>query len=299
MIKRSLLLLVASAFALTLLFSPGGEDAADAGVVLVGMDAMSLDMEITGNTATVIGANNTCIHADPGTQLDFDVTADNIPATNKMLAFNGTISFSGAALSIQAADINYKLGALAGSNLLNGSEPVPDNSGIWSVAAADIGSPGTTEEAGDGVLARITVEVDGSLTAGLYNMALTSGSHFNPNNDPFPATALNGGRIAVGTSTCTDPFEQGDVDCNNLVNSIDALKVLRSNASLSVAQTEPCANIGTSASPDIGNVIGNVDCSTSGVNSIDALKILRFNASLPYTQTNPCVDIGQTTQDII
>jgi hypothetical protein len=35
----------------------------------------------------------------------------------------------------------------------------------------------------------------------------------------------HGGRISVGTSTCADPFKQGDVDCNNLVNSIDALKI--------------------------------------------------------------------------
>ena len=294
MIKRSLLLLVASAFALTLLFSPGGEQAANAGVS-PSMDAMSLDFVTTGNTASAIGANDDCIQAAAGAMVDIDVTADNIPTTNKLFGFYGTIAFSGAALTIQTVDIDFKIGVLAGSSPLDASGALPDSSGAWTVSAADLTTtPEASSESGDGVLARVTVEVNGALTSGLYNMALTFGTHTDPNNDTWDATVLNGGRIAVGTSTCADPFKQGDVDCNNLVNSIDALKVLRSNASLPVAQTEPCANIGTGASP---NQMGNVDCSTTGVNSIDALKVLRFNASLAYTQTNPCVDIGETIVD--
>lgn len=35
----------------------------------------------------------------------------------------------------------------------------------------------------------------------------------------------------------------GDVDCNGIVNSVDALKVLRFVAGLSVNQTEPCPDI--------------------------------------------------------
>src|SRR5207253_2947139 len=35
----------------------------------------------------------------------------------------------------------------------------------------------------------------------------------------------------------------GNVDCSNAVNSADALKVLRFAAGLSVAQTEPCADL--------------------------------------------------------
>jgi hypothetical protein len=42
------------------------------------------------------------------------------------------------------------------------------------------------------------------------------------------------------------PF--GDVDCSNGVNLVDALKVLRHVAQLTVSQTEPC--------PDIGDALG-------------------------------------------
>jgi hypothetical protein len=36
----------------------------------------------------------------------------------------------------------------------------------------------------------------------------------------------------------------GDVDCSGSVTSVDALKVLRFVALLSVSQTEPCPDIG-------------------------------------------------------
>jgi hypothetical protein len=69
----------------------------------------------------------------------------------------------------------------------------------------------------------------------------------------------------------------GNADCNQAISSIDALKILRYSAALSVAQSEPCK--------DIGEVIGSgfkqgdVDCNGS-INSIDALKILRAVALL-------------------
>jgi hypothetical protein len=67
---------------------------------------------------------------------------------------------------------------------------------------------------------------------------------------------------------------------------VDSLKVLRYVAGLSVAQTEPCADIGTEAP-----VWGDVDC-TGAVNSVDALKLLRYVAALSVSQTEPCLDIG-------
>jgi DNA-binding beta-propeller fold protein YncE len=79
---------------------------------------------------------------------------------------------------------------------------------------------------------------------------------------------------------------QGDVDCNGDVNAVDALKLLRSNAGLSVTQTEPCPGIGT-----LTPKFGDVDCNNA-VSSVDALKVLRDNAGLSVSQTNPCADIG-------
>jgi hypothetical protein len=86
------------------------------------------------------------------------------------------------------------------------------------------------------------------------------------------------------------PNAFGNVDCGGGINSIDALKILRHNASLSVAQTEPCEDIEVDTLPN-GELQGDVDCS-GGVDAIDALKLLRNNAALPVAQNEPCPNIG-------
>ena len=79
---------------------------------------------------------------------------------------------------------------------------------------------------------------------------------------------------------------QGDVDCSQHVDSVDALKELRHIAGLSVSQNQPCPVIGE-GSPKFGDV----DCDGT-VSAVDALKVLRFVAGLGVSQTEPCTDIG-------
>jgi hypothetical protein len=96
---------------------------------------------------------------------------------------------------------------------------------------------------------------------------------------------VTGGQVTVGSP---DPGERvnGDVDCNGAVNSVDALKVLRFVAQLSVAQGPDCPEIG-SGTP----LFADVDCS-GGVNSVDSLKLLRHVASMPVVQPGGCAGIG-------
>ena len=82
-------------------------------------------------------------------------------------------------------------------------------------------------------------------------------------------------------------YTQGDVDCDDDVDSVDALKQLRHVAGLTVPQTEPCPDIGT----EVASLFGDVDCD-GDVDSVDALKVLRHVASLSVSQTDPCSDIG-------
>jgi hypothetical protein len=86
------------------------------------------------------------------------------------------------------------------------------------------------------------------------------------------------------------PSSFGNVDCGGGINSVDALKVLRYAAGLSVSQTEPCADIGVDTLPN-DELQGDVNCSNS-VNSVDALLLLRYGAGLLITQSEPCPDIG-------
>jgi hypothetical protein len=80
----------------------------------------------------------------------------------------------------------------------------------------------------------------------------------------------------------------GNVDCSDNTNSVDALKVLRNNAGLSVSQEEPCQNIGLNL--DGGGIMGDVDCS-GGVSSVDSLKIQRAVAGLSVSQPGGCPPI--------
>ena len=85
------------------------------------------------------------------------------------------------------------------------------------------------------------------------------------------------------------PGAFGNVNCTGGINSVDALLVLRSNAGLPVAQSEPCEDIDKDSLPN-GELQGDVDCSND-VNSVDALKLLRYSAGLSVAQTEPCPNI--------
>ena len=80
---------------------------------------------------------------------------------------------------------------------------------------------------------------------------------------------------------------QGDVDCDDDNDSVDALKQLRYVAQLTVLQNEPCPDISTT----VASLFGDVDCDDD-VDSVDALKVLRFVAQLSVIQNDPCPDIG-------
>jgi hypothetical protein len=122
-----------------------------------------------------------------------------------------------------------------------------------------------------------------SVTASATGTVAADGNSFS-GTWTAPDYGLNGtfqGMRPVGADL------QGDVDCNGAVNSVDALKVLRSVAQLSVVREAGCPVIGANVPP----LFGDVDCS-NGVSSVDALKILRFVASLPVEQSDSCTRIG-------
>ena len=87
----------------------------------------------------------------------------------------------------------------------------------------------------------------------------------------------------------------GNVDCSGPasgVGSVDALKVLRHNAGLSVTQNEPCLDIGQprALAPPDNRLMGDVDCS-GGLNAVDALKILRAVAGLAVAKPPECPEV--------
>ncbi|HET8945053.1 MAG TPA: hypothetical protein VFO59_09755, partial [Dehalococcoidia bacterium] len=173
---------------------PGGNAAADAG----GMEAMSLDMDVAGNTATSLGPWDGCVEARPGDLLTLDVTALNIPASAPMIGFTFVVGYQEAVVRVESQDARFLLAANAGSALLNLSEATPDQdfNDSWEANALDIS--GTPAESGSGILSRLGVTVGRDAPNGQYVLMLMSGYYLDDLNEyGFPKT-LNAATIAVG-----------------------------------------------------------------------------------------------------
>ena len=79
----------------------------------------------------------------------------------------------------------------------------------------------------------------------------------------------------------------GDVDCSGAVNAVDALKLLRHVAGLSVDQSGDCSDIGTGDT----STFGDVNCD-GNITAVDTLFVLRFVAGLPVNLPQGCRPVG-------
>ena len=164
-----------------------------------GMDAMSIDMDVAGNTATSLGPRDNCVVAAPGATVTLDVTAQNIPVTNPMIGFTFVLTYPPAVASVTAGDPGFLLASTAGSSLLDASEPTPDTDGAYNGAAIDLSTPDAAE-VGSGVLMRITMPVHPQAPAGQYILGLTFAAHADPQNEVRPPDVLNHAYLAVNSS---------------------------------------------------------------------------------------------------
>jgi len=185
-----------------------------------GMDATSLDFDPAGNTATTLGsredcaiiANNGVLDADEDSvdAVEVDITAINIPAANRMIAFGATVGYSEANLTIESASVQFLLAANSGSSVGSFGEPLPDQNGdnFWSSSAADSGNG--VAESGSGVLTRFTVKADAGAAAGAYPVSLMDTGHVDSGGNGYPADQTMGGFIAVDAA-CPGITQEADV----------------------------------------------------------------------------------------
>lgn len=171
-----------------------------------GMDAMSVDVDVTGNTATSLGPLDSCVEARPGDVVAVDVTALNIPAATAMIAFSYRIQYDESRVWVETQDHQFLLAANPGSGVLNASEPTPDQNfdNEWAATAADLSNSGVVpSEYGSGVLSRLTISVSRSATEGMYGLTLTAAGHVDSMNEAYVPDALNNAVIAIGMSCPT------------------------------------------------------------------------------------------------
>lgn len=180
---------------------PGGAGAADG----QGMSAMLIDMDPFSppvNTSTSLGPNETCarinvngaLDADEDVEADtlvIDVTAHDIPRAAAMIAYNYSLRYDEAALTVQSEvfddpAINILM-SNPGSNLFNPTDPVPDVDGTnaWNASMIDVGDvPG---ESGSGVLTRLAMSSDRAAATGTYMLSLAFTVHLDlPGGAYFP-----------------------------------------------------------------------------------------------------------------
>ena len=119
-------------------------------------------------------------------------------------------------------------------------------------------------------------------------------SHLGPDPaGPETSPTTTNGEICVVEDPGTERI-WGDSDCSGAVNPVDSLKVLRSDAGLSVSQTGSCPNIASSVTVDgTARLWNDVDCGGS-VNPVDSLKTLRHDAGLSVSQAAGCPGVATT-----
>ncbi len=192
-----------------------------------GMLTMAVDVEQSGNTSSVLGSQDTCRRINENGLLDanedvidgllVDTTAnginpydDNPPAgadasdEGGITAYTYTLTYSAANLTVEAQVSNIPainiLVRSGGSVTINGDQTPDDNAdNTWTSSALD--TVGTTPEAGNGVLDRLTIVSEASSAPGVYNLTLSDNAHSDAAGDFHSPDVTSGASVAIDT-TC-------------------------------------------------------------------------------------------------
>ena len=175
------------------------------------MQAFSVDVDTTGNTATALGPQTACVTATAGTTVTVDITALGIPAYNDggtldptddvggTISHSYTLLYDEANLTVQTQDINFLLSSNSGSGLFNASDPVPDIDGSNAFAGAVLDSGASLPESGSGVLERLMIAIEPAAAPGLYTLVIDPPTtvHLDASGTAYPPLTINDATIAV------------------------------------------------------------------------------------------------------
>ena len=124
-------------------------------------------------------------------------------------------------------------------NIVSTPTPTPTATSSPTTTPTPTATPPPT---GEPVLAQGDDDCDGDVDPADALTALRHIAGFSTNQQPGCPTLGDALPAALPAGAAPDLF--GDVDCDDDVDSVDALKILRSVAAFSVTQNEPCTNIG-------------------------------------------------------
>lgn len=129
-------------------------------------DAIRIDAEPAGNTATSLQPTDFCREVETGDTFDVDIIIEDV---SNLFTFAATLSYDESKLRVIDNDIEFLLASDPSSDLVDVSENPPDVDGLFRISAFDRASEATAAENGSGVLARVTLE---ALDAGTVTLSL-------------------------------------------------------------------------------------------------------------------------------
>lgn len=118
-------------------------------------DAVRIDANPSGNTATSLGTVQTCRRVATGENFEVDVVIENV--TN-LLGFDTAFAYDATRLKVVDRDIEFLLASAPGSDLLDTSDSAPDSDGFYGLRALDRSPAPPAAESGSGVLGRVTLQ---------------------------------------------------------------------------------------------------------------------------------------------
>lgn len=264
------------------------------------VDLVAVDVNTTGNDATTVGNIEACASIGNGDSIEIDIVVKGIPVfvptdpQNPGLGGEDGLSGFGMDLNYDQSVLQVTGMTVAGFLLASNpggytpfalSDAVPDSDGLFSIQEADL-SP--NYDAGDGVLARITLMAVGTGTS-----PLTLGDSIDGDGIPniidaasisYDITTNTPASIAVGTEcgatptpVPTAPAQRhiwGDANCDGALNAEDATFILADEGGVPETPGAGCFAIGTAI--DINGsagIWGDFNCDGT-VDILDALAVL-------------------------
>ena len=163
---------------------------------------LHVDLDVTGNGPNALTSDDFCIGLkNPGDTFEIDVTLLTIPPGRGVGGFEYSLLFDATRLKITAQNHDMLLGFAEGSEIIDGSEAVPDTTSPHVVTVSDYTAP---EDEFNGVLGRYTVELLADAPSGLTTIDLAAPVLLDGEGAAISVKQLLSGMIGIG-APCPTP----------------------------------------------------------------------------------------------
>jgi hypothetical protein len=169
MVKLSSLTLIASPLLAVVLLAACTSDSDEALTPVVippGVNAVGIDADPTGNTATSLGDIDVCVSVTTGESFDIDVFITDV---TDLFGWDAKFVYDGSVVHVLGSDGQLFQASNPGSQVVNFSaDPIPDTDGSYTLGVGEMAE--ASADSGSGVLIRLTLE---AASAGTSRVSLT------------------------------------------------------------------------------------------------------------------------------